>query len=423
MGPGTMTFDLDDRRQRVLAALACAMRRSEAERGKLLGVKGVALAAATEANRTVMSAPTKPAIERHSGVLYDALDRGSLAPAHRRRFDRSVVIISGLWGLVTPADPVPDYKLKMGAKLGRLGVLSTWWRDELTTRLSVVSHRNKLLKGALLRFLVAIPMLGPGELAAWEHPMGFRYDRSRDEQHGGLTRLSFVQSWGSRSVPRMRDAGQGQREHEPHGADRERRDERGPRRRPDAFGHRVAAPSRRVVQHRARGRQELEQAGRDHRDDAGPRERTGDEPLGMATAQEVRQQQRCEREPQPPDDERRDEHGVGMLRRREPHRSQRRVSQQEADPRGRQHEHADGGPGAVGRPRCSDRTHRKGSCRGKRRFEREKPGPREPECQERFAVGEWTEPSRHALTIDPGGDGKRGRPCGSLPPAAGTRRV
>ena len=134
--PGTMTFDLDDRRQRVLAALASAMRRSEAERGKLLGVKGVALAAATEANRSVMSAPTKPAIERYAGVLYDALDRGSLAPAHRRRLDRSVVIISGLWGLVTPADPVPDYKLKMGAKLGRLGVLSTWWRDELTARLT-----------------------------------------------------------------------------------------------------------------------------------------------------------------------------------------------------------------------------------------------------------------------------------------------
>jgi hypothetical protein len=34
----------------------------------------------------------------------------------------------GLWGVVAPRDPIPDYKLKMGASIGRLGKLSTWWR-------------------------------------------------------------------------------------------------------------------------------------------------------------------------------------------------------------------------------------------------------------------------------------------------------
>lgn len=105
--PGSMAIDLDADRERVLRALATAMRRSEAERGRLLGVKGEALAGATAANRNVREAPTMPAIERYTGVLYDAIDPRSMSAMHRRRLDASVVIVSGLWGLVTPRDPIP----------------------------------------------------------------------------------------------------------------------------------------------------------------------------------------------------------------------------------------------------------------------------------------------------------------------------
>jgi cytoplasmic iron level regulating protein YaaA (DUF328/UPF0246 family) len=233
--PGSMSFDLDARRERVLRALATAMRGSATARGRLLRVQGEALAAATEADRTAAASPTMPAIERYTGVLYDALDHRSLSPASRRRLDESVVIISGLWGLVTPADPISDYKLKMGAKLGRLGTLSTWWRADLSARLAeradsrtvwnllpnehaaawrppwpmpewsvrflepgrdgslvVVAHRNKLLKGALVRHLLAHRRATPGDLAGWRHPMGFRYDPARDEERAGVTTLSFV---------------------------------------------------------------------------------------------------------------------------------------------------------------------------------------------------------------------------------------
>jgi cytoplasmic iron level regulating protein YaaA (DUF328/UPF0246 family) len=233
--PGSMAIDLDAGRERVLRALATAMRRSEAERSRLLGVKGEALAVATAANRNVREAPTMPAIERYTGVLYDAIDPRTLPATHRRRLDASAMIVSGLWGLVTPRDPLPDYKLKMGGRLGRLGRLSTWWRLDLSARLAeassgrtiwnllpnehaaawrapdgvhqwsvrflepgrdgsltAVSHWNKLLKGALVRFLVANPAAGPEELASWEHPMGFRYDPSRDAEPRGITMLTFV---------------------------------------------------------------------------------------------------------------------------------------------------------------------------------------------------------------------------------------
>ena len=233
--PGMMALDLDDRREMVLDELARAMRGSEATRGKLLGVKGAALAAASEADRVTRSAPTLPAIERYTGVLYDALDHRSLGATQRHRLDDSVLIFSGLWGAVAPADPIPDYKLKMGASLPRLGKLSTWWREDLSAAiveraagrtvwnllpqehaaawrapggivqysarflerrpdgsLAAVSHWNKFLKGALVRFLLANPSAVPDDLAGWEHPAGYRYDAARTEHVRGVTVLSFV---------------------------------------------------------------------------------------------------------------------------------------------------------------------------------------------------------------------------------------
>lgn len=79
--PGSMAIDLDADRERVLRALATSMRSSEAERDRLLGVKGEALAGATAANRDVREASTMPVIERYTGVLYDAIIERSPRPS------------------------------------------------------------------------------------------------------------------------------------------------------------------------------------------------------------------------------------------------------------------------------------------------------------------------------------------------------
>jgi uncharacterized protein len=228
-----------------MTALVRAMAGSEKRRAALLGVKGEALAAASAADLDVASAPTLPAIERYTGVLYGALGLGSLPAAQRRRVDAQVRIISGLWGVVAPSDLIPDYKLKMGATLPRLGRLATWWRPTVTAALAAdvarrtvwdllpnehraawapdlsgpespravvsvrfldeverdgrrqlvtVSHWNKLLKGALVRHVVATQLDDVDGLAAFTHPLGYVYNPSLTERDpdGIRVGVSFV---------------------------------------------------------------------------------------------------------------------------------------------------------------------------------------------------------------------------------------
>ncbi len=98
---------------------------------KLLGVGGKHLAAARTANATLSTAPSLPAWQRYTGVVWSAFDVASLPATARRKAMSSVVIVSGLLGLAALDDPTPEYRLKMGVSLAPYGKLSTWWRPTI----------------------------------------------------------------------------------------------------------------------------------------------------------------------------------------------------------------------------------------------------------------------------------------------------
>lgn len=77
-------------------------------------------------NRTLGSSPTMPAIERYTGVLYDALDVGNLDLDERTFADAHVVIHSALFGLLGAADPIPAYRLSHDSRLPGLSLKKTW---------------------------------------------------------------------------------------------------------------------------------------------------------------------------------------------------------------------------------------------------------------------------------------------------------
>ena len=53
------------------------------------------------------------AIDVYSGVLYQALDWGSLSATAKSRGDKSLLIISAIFGVLRPSDVIPNYKAKI----------------------------------------------------------------------------------------------------------------------------------------------------------------------------------------------------------------------------------------------------------------------------------------------------------------------
>jgi cytoplasmic iron level regulating protein YaaA (DUF328/UPF0246 family) len=125
--------ELTAARSTVLARLAEVSARPDAL--SLLGV-GPSLAGEVERNTRLLRAPALPTSELYTGVLYDALDLGSLPPAARRRASRWLVVVSALWGALRPADRVPAYRLSMGTSLPDVGPLAAFWRAHLDGPLS-----------------------------------------------------------------------------------------------------------------------------------------------------------------------------------------------------------------------------------------------------------------------------------------------
>jgi cytoplasmic iron level regulating protein YaaA (DUF328/UPF0246 family) len=82
-------------------------------------------------NAALRTSPTLPAIERYTGVLYDALDGRSLTRAQRGRAARRLAVGSALFGVVRAEDPIPAYRLSAGSALPGLPSLRTLWKPSL----------------------------------------------------------------------------------------------------------------------------------------------------------------------------------------------------------------------------------------------------------------------------------------------------
>ncbi|WP_158863204.1 YaaA family protein [Leifsonia sp. AG29] len=102
-------------RREVLSALTELSADREASlRALKLGPKQ---SAEVDRNRGIAGAPTMRALERYTGVLYDALDAAALDERGWEAASRSVVVHSALFGLVGATDLIPAYRLSFDSRL------------------------------------------------------------------------------------------------------------------------------------------------------------------------------------------------------------------------------------------------------------------------------------------------------------------
>jgi uncharacterized protein len=90
-------------------------------------------------NAALWTSPTMPALHRYTGVLYDALDAGSLRGAAAGRARARLAVASALFGLLRADDPVPAYRLSATSALPAGGTLAARWKPALEPELAAVA--------------------------------------------------------------------------------------------------------------------------------------------------------------------------------------------------------------------------------------------------------------------------------------------
>jgi hypothetical protein len=122
-----LSFPSLTRARRSAIAGLRAISKSVATSTKALGL-GPTQRFEIDRNRAIGTSPTMSAIERYTGVLYDAIDVASLDSSARGFLGRHVVIHSALFGLVRADDAIPAYRFSHDTRVPGSS-LSKVWRD------------------------------------------------------------------------------------------------------------------------------------------------------------------------------------------------------------------------------------------------------------------------------------------------------
>ncbi|MGH3703561.1 MAG: YaaA family protein [Agromyces sp.] len=185
-------------------------------------------------NRDLLGSPTMPALDRYTGVLFDALDAPTLDAEARAHAATHVVVHSALFGLLGAMDPIPAYRLSHDSRLPSIR-LKGLWRDPIATALEsesgvildlrseayvdlgpaparadtafvrvvsvdgsgrrrALNHFNKRAKGLFTRaLLMARPRIDSiGDLIDWAHAAGFSLALSPVRDDSGVRELELV---------------------------------------------------------------------------------------------------------------------------------------------------------------------------------------------------------------------------------------
>lgn len=212
---GLGTPGLNPLRERLLSALVELSNDPErAMKALKLGPKG---AHEVERNREVCSTPVLPALERYTGVVYDAVGVTAWSDADWDYASTHVAVFSALFGLLQARDLIPAYRLSCDSRLdiGRLPALYAPYQEALWGSVSdfvvdlrsegyrslaplptesgvfvalvkpgprgqrkALGHQNKPVKGRLVADLVGTraDIASLAELVAWGVVHGWNFD-------------------------------------------------------------------------------------------------------------------------------------------------------------------------------------------------------------------------------------------------------
>lgn len=113
----------------------------------------------------------RPSIFTFNGDVYSGLNAFSLSMDQLNQAQKSLRILSGLYGLLKPLDLIQPYRLEMGTKLNVEGSLNLYgfWRNKITNKLNDELNENEFFvnlasneySSAIDRKLLKTTMISP----------------------------------------------------------------------------------------------------------------------------------------------------------------------------------------------------------------------------------------------------------------------
>lgn len=195
----------------------------EEELSVFFDLKGDNLKSAISTMTALKDEECMSAIERMSGVMYNAIEYSSLKDIEKRNFEESVIILDGLFGLLKPLDLIPNYKCKVSMRLFD-STLAKFWQKELrgyfeyvcrdklvldvlpnshreivskegnVNRLEIIfakksgdfykleGHASKELKGEFIRYVVGFNSISKDDLKKFRHTKGHIYSEEHSNE-------------------------------------------------------------------------------------------------------------------------------------------------------------------------------------------------------------------------------------------------
>ncbi|MFZ2528768.1 MAG: peroxide stress protein YaaA [Rhodococcus sp. (in: high G+C Gram-positive bacteria)] len=147
-----------------------------------------------ERNAKLWVSATLPALERYTGVLFDALDAKAFTQAQRNKAYHRIVMGSALFGAVRAGDPIPAYRLSGGSKLPGFSTLPALWKPELSGALVAEVGGDLVvdLRSGIYRQLGPVPGAVTATVLT-EQPDGSRKTVSHfNKHHKGLLARALV---------------------------------------------------------------------------------------------------------------------------------------------------------------------------------------------------------------------------------------
>ncbi|WP_374316603.1 YaaA family protein [Microbacterium sp.] len=179
-------------------------------------------------NAGLRDAPTMPAVDRYTGVLFDALDAASLPAASRRWLGAHVLVHSAPFGPVGALDAIPAYRLGATASLPGLPSLKRVWADAVSAALA--EDRPRFVLDLRSEAYVALGPVPAGVPSAYvrvvaeadggavralnhfnKHAKGALVRRLAEDRPRLTSRAGFVR-WADAAGLRVRDGAEGELE-------------------------------------------------------------------------------------------------------------------------------------------------------------------------------------------------------------------